>query len=159
MSAWTSGVWGDKNHDSDKLKCKPKLKVKASKNLNDRKKEIEYICWCARATCGTSALWTTWKKTRMPSLSSYSVWSATCLGAPQKKLRRCVLQQPASTKPYPLVLMALRVSKNLCYHHYQRSWLSSSSSLHQGQELLEKAGNATSALRPPLSFTEGWSPT
>ena len=41
------------------------------------------------------------------------------------------------------------------------SYMLSSSNHHpnQGQELLEKAGNATSALRPPLSLTEGWSPT
>lgn len=29
----------------------------------------------------------------------------------------------------------------------------------QGKELLEKAGNATSGLSPPLSLTQGWSPT
>ena len=29
----------------------------------------------------------------------------------------------------------------------------------KGQELLEKAGKTTMALKPPLSLTEGWSPT
>ena len=128
----------------------------------------KYKCLDWRETCGTFVLSSISKKTSMPSSTSQSVCSTICLEALWRKSRRSVQCQLKYLEQYPLASPVLMVSETASalssFHQYHLKTLNKrrqrlSLQLNEGKELLERAGNATSGLSPPLSLTQGWSPT